>query len=127
QNTNKEFENTIKELEKEDNLIPTELMDKVKTYPIKEVFKDEVKNIKLPAFYKKVSQNSFFETGGTYVPLTKNLLLDGFDLSKEDTKIDFTKTSSEMASIDLVESRKDEYVPEYRKVSDQVKEAFVQY
>lgn len=127
QNTNKEFENTIKELEKEDNLIPTELMDKVKTYPIKEVFKDEVKNIKLPAFYKKVSQNSFFETGGTFVPLTKNLLLDGFDLSKEDTKIDFTKTSSEMASIDLVEGRKDEYVPEYRKVSDQVKEAFVQY
>lgn len=127
QNTNKEFENTIKELEKEDNLIPTELMDKVKTYPIKEVFKDEVKNIKLPAFYKKVSQNSFFETEGTYVPLTKNLLLDGFDLSKEDTKIDFTKTSSEMASIDLVEGRKDEYVPEYRKVSDQVKEAFVQY
>lgn len=127
QNTNKEFENTIKELEKEDNLIPTELMDKVKTYPIKEIFKDEVKNIKLPAFYKKVSQNSFFETGGTYVPLTKNLLLDGFDLSKEDTKIDFTKTSSEMASIDLVEGRKDEYVPEYRKVSGQVKEAFVQY
>lgn len=127
QNTNKEFENTIKELEKEDNLIPTELMDKVKTYPIKEVFKEEVKNIKLPAFYKKVSQNSFFETGGTYVPLTKNLLLDGFDLSKEDTKIDFTKTSSEMASIDLVEGRKDEYVPEYRKVTDQVKEAFVQY
>ena len=127
QNTNKEFENTIKELEKEDNLIPTELMDKVKTYPIKEIFKDEVKNIKLPAFYKKVSQNSFFETGGTYVPLTKNLLLDGFDLSKEDTKIDFTKTSSEMASIDLVEGRKDEYVPEYRKVSDQVKDAFVQY
>lgn len=32
-----------------------------------------------------------------------------------------------MASIDLVEGRKDEYVPEYRKVSDQVKEAFVQY
>jgi len=122
-----QIENTIKELEKEDNLIPTELMDKVKTYPIKEVFKDEVKNIKLPAFYKKVSQNSFFETEGTHVPLTKNLLLDGFDLSKEDTKIDFTKTSSEMASIDLVEGRKDEYVPEYRKVSDQVKEAFVKY
>lgn len=127
QNTNKDFENTIKELEKEDNSIPTELKDKVKTYPIKEVFRDEVKNIKLPAFYKKVSQNSFFETEGTFVPLTKNLLLDGFDLSKEDTKIDFTKTSSEMASIDLVEGRKDEYVPEYRKVSDQVKAAFVQY
>lgn len=126
-NTNEEFEQTIEELEKEDNLIPTELMDKVKTYPIKEVFKEEVKGIKLPSFYKKVIQNSFFETEGSYIPLTKNLLLDGFDLSREDHLIDFTKTSTDMASIDLVESRKDEYVPEYRKVTDQVKQAFVEY
>ena len=126
-NTNEEFEKTIEELEKEDNLIPSELMDKVKSYPIKEVFKEEVKNINLPAFYKKVNQTSIFEKSGTYLPLTKNLLLDGFDLSKEDHKIDFTRTTTEMASIDLVESRKDEYVPEYRKVTNEVKEAFVQY
>ncbi len=117
-NTNIEFEKTVAELELEDNLIPTELMDKVKTYPIKEVFKNEIKNIKLPSFYKKVSQNSFFESEGSLVPLSKNLLLEGFDLSKEDSNIDFTKTSTEMASFDLVESRKDEYVPEYRKVTD---------
>ncbi len=126
-NTNEEFEKKIEELEKEDNLIPTELADKVKTFPVKEVFKEEIKGIKLPAFYKIISQNSIFEKEGTFIPLTKNLLLDGFDLSKEDHKIDFTRTSSEMASIDLVEGRKDEYVPEYRKVSNQVKEAFIQY
>lgn len=126
-NTNQEFEKKIEEIEKEDSLIPSELIDKLKTYPIKEVFKDEVKEVKLPSFFKKINRNSFFETEGTYLPLSKNLLLDGFDLSKEDHNIDFTKTSSEMASIDLVEGRKDEYVPEYRKVTDEVKKAFVQY
>jgi type III restriction enzyme len=125
--TNTEFEKKIEELEKEDNLIPSELMDKVKTYPVKEVFKKEIIGIKLPAFFKRVNKNSLFEAEGSYLPLTKNLLLDGFDLSKEDHKIDFTKTSSEMASIDLVEGRRDEYVPEYRKVTDEMKEAFVQY
>ena len=126
-NTKTEFEQTIEELEKEDNLIPTELMDKIKKYPIKELFKDSVKGIKLPAFYKKVTQHSIFETGGAYIPLTKGMLLDGFDLNVEDHKIDFTKTSTDMASIDLVEGRKDEYVPEYRKISDSMKDAFAEY
>jgi len=126
-NTNNEYEQIIEELEKEDNLIPTELMDKIKSYPIKEVFKEDVKGIKLPSFYKKVRQTSVFETEGAYVQLTKNLLLEGFDLSIEDHKIDFTRTSTDMASIDLVEGRKDEYVPEYRKVTDVVKEAFTEY
>ena len=126
-NTKAEFEQTIEELEKEDNLIPTELMDQIKKYPIKELFKESVKGIKLPAFYKKVTHHSIFETGGAYIPLTKGMLLDGFDLNVEDHKIDFTKTSTDMASIDLVEGRKDEYVPEYRKISDSMKDAFAEY
>ncbi len=126
-NTNKEFEETIEQYKKEDNLIPTELKDKVKTYSIKDVFKEDVKNIKLPTFFKKVTLGSIFEKEGSYIPLTKNLLLDGFDLSKEDHKIDFSQTSSEMASIDLVEGRKDEYVPKYRKETQLVKEEFVKY
>lgn len=126
-NTNTEFEQTIEELEKEDNLIPTELMDKIKTYPIKVLFKEEVIGIKLPAFYKKVTQHSVFESKGSYVSLTKNLLLDGFDLSIQDHIIDFDKTSTDMASIDLVESRKDEFIPEYKKITEKVKEAFVEY
>ena len=126
-NTNEEFEKTIEQYEKEDNLIPTDLKDKVKTYPIKETFKEDVKNLKLPTFFKKVKQSSIFETKGSNIPLTKNLLLDGFDLSKEDHIIDFSQTSSEMASIDLIEGRKDEYVPKYRKETQQVKDAFVEY
>lgn len=125
--TNQEFEKKVAEMEKDDNYLPTDIADKVKTYPVKEVFKVELKGVELPSFFKKNKSASLFESEGSYLPLTKNLLLDGFDLGKEDHKIDFVKTSSEMASIDLVEGRKDEYVPEYRKVTTQVKEAFAKY
>jgi len=124
---NIEYEKKIRDLENEKSTIPTELEDKVKAFPIKEVFKEEIKGIKLPMFHIKINQNSLFEKKGALLPLTKNLLLEGFDLNVEDHKIDFTKTSSEMASIDLTEARKDEYVPEYRKIDDNVKEAFIKY
>ena len=124
QSTSKEFEKKMEDYEKEDNLIPSELRGKVKSYPIKENLKDEVNNLKLPTFFKKVSHDSLFETKDTFITLTKNLLLNGFDLSKEDHNIDFSQTSSEMASIDLVEGRKNEYTPKYRKEIGRIKEAF---
>ncbi len=125
--TNEQFEIKRKELSEEETIIPTALENKVPTYPIKEIFKEEVKDIVLPAFYKKVNNASLFNPDCSEVPLSKKLLLTGFELSKEDIKIDFTQSSSEMASVDLVEGRKDEYVPEYRKVTDEVKEQFVKY
>ncbi|MEA2096922.1 MAG: DEAD/DEAH box helicase family protein [Candidatus Cloacimonadota bacterium] len=124
QSTSEEFGKKMEEYEKDDNLIPSELRGKVKTYPIKENFKDDVNNLKLPTFFKKVSEDSLFETKDTFIPLTKNLLLNDFDLSKEDHNIDFSQTSSEMASIDLVEGRKNEYTPKYRKEIGRIKEAF---
>ncbi|MCK5538476.1 MAG: hypothetical protein KAI79_16740, partial [Bacteroidales bacterium] len=125
--TSEEFEKTVVEYNKEENLIPTELKGKVKTYPIKEVFKKEVENFKLPTFFMEVIETSIFETKGTFIPLQKGTLLKGFDLSKEDHKINFSQTSSEMAVIDLAEGRKDEYTPKYKKVTNEVKEAFVEY
>ena len=121
------YNKTIEELEKEDNLIPTELMDAVKAYPIKEAYKDEVKGIKLPSFFIRVINNSIFESEGAYLQLKKNQLLKGFDLTKEDSKIDFSISSSDMASIDLEEGRKNEYVPAYQKIIGENREAFVQY
>ena len=125
--TNEQFEIKRQELAEEETIIPTELENKIKTYPIKEIYKDEIKDIILPAFYKKVNNASLFNPECTEVQLSKKLLLTGFELSKEDIKIDFTKSSSEMVSIDLVEGRKDEYVPEYRNVTNEVKETFVKY
>ena len=125
--TGEQFEKKIEEISKEETIIPTELENTVKAYPIKELFKEEVKDITIPAFFIKVSAKSLFEQDGAEVPLTKGLLLKDFNLSNQDTLIDFTQSSSEMASIDLAEGRKNEYTPEYKTVNSQVKEAFVKY
>jgi len=126
-NTNEEFEKKIQELENEGDPTPLELKEKMKSYPIKEVFKKEVKGIKLPAFYKKIHRTSFFEKEGSYIPVTKTLLLEKFDLDKQDHNVDFTRTTTAAFSVDLVEGRKDEYVPEYRKIPTEQKEALSKY
>ncbi|WP_299430525.1 DEAD/DEAH box helicase family protein [uncultured Maribacter sp.] len=123
--TNAEFEKKMEELEKEDNLIPTELKEKIKVFPIKEVFKEEANKVVIPTFHIKTAP-SLIEPENL-VPLTKNLLLQGFELDKQDSNIDLTRTASKMASIDLAEGRKDEYVPEYKYVDNHVKEAFAEY
>lgn len=124
--TNETFEKTIEKLE-QDEIIPNELANAMKSYQIKELFKEEVKDISLPAFYIKVNQGSIFNDEGSMQLLSKNLLLKEFALSQQETAIDFTQTSSEMYSVDLVETKKDEYVPEYKKENNVVKEAFVKY
>lgn len=123
--TNAEFEKKMEELEKDDNLIPTELKEKIKSFPIKEVFKEDAEKEMIPTFHIKTAP-SLIEPDNL-IPLTKNLLLEGFELDKQDSNIDLTRTASKMASIDLAEGRKDEYVPEYKYVDNHVKEAFVEY
>ncbi len=123
--TNNEFEKIMKASEKDDSSIPSEMRDKIPTYEIKETFKEEAKEVKLPTFFIKAAPSLLEEN--EMVPLTKNLLLKGFDLSKEDSKIDLKRTSSQLYRVDLVEQRSDEFVPEYRKESQAVKDTFVQY
>jgi type III restriction enzyme len=123
--TNVEFEKKMEELEKEDNLIPAELKEKIKSFPIKEVFKEDANKEVIPTFHIKTAP-SLIEPDNL-IPLTKNLLLDGFELDKQNSDIDLTRTASKMASIDLAEGRKDEYVPEYKYVDNHVKEAFSEY
>ncbi len=127
QKTGEQFEKKIAGLSEEETIIPTELENTVKAYPIKELFKEEVKGVTIPTFFIKVAAKSLFEQDGAEVPLTKGLLLKDFNLSNQDTIIDFTQSSSQMASIDLTEGRKNEYTPEYKTVTSQVKEAFVKY
>ena len=102
-------------------------MDIVKTYPINETFKDIVKDIAIPTFVIKVNNNSIFESHGSFVPLRKNLLLEGFDLSKEDTKIDFSISSTDVAEIDIVEERKNEFVPKFQEVTGEKRQFFKKY
>jgi len=123
--TNTEFEKKIEELEKYDNLIPSELKDKIKSYEIKETFRKEAKDVMLPSFFIKTTPSLIEEEN--YVALSKGLLLKGFDLDKEESKIELTRTASQMYRVDLTEIRVNESVPEYRKERENVKDAFIKY
>lgn len=122
-----EYEKEIEESIKEEQSIPNDIIDKVKTSQIKDSFKDEVKGIKLPTFYVNNNVESLFNSKGDLISLTKNYLINGFDLSTQDKNIDLTITSTDMAKIDLSERVKDEFVPQYQKMSASVREGFVEY
>lgn len=107
------------EAEQDNDEIPNDIKDMTKSYPIKDVFKESANLISLPTFTKRVNIASIFETEGSYVSLTKSMLAEGFDLTKEDHKIDFTRTDIEAVRVDLEERGKDEYVPTHKNLKPQ--------
>ena len=114
---------------KHDDGIPNDLKDMVKQYPIKEFFREEAAKIVLPVFVKRVNQGSIFEEKGTYVTLEKSMLNEGFELDKQDHKVDFTQADVEAVRVDLAPVGNDEYRPERFKLSDKqlaiIKEHFI--
>lgn len=107
--------------------MPTDIADKTKSYPMKDIFKDSATNIKLPVFLRKVNSNSMFEERESFIPLTSSMLAEGFNLNKEDCNVDYSCTSTEAVVVDLKEKRKDEYTPEYKNIKPRQLEEFQKY
>ncbi len=125
---NDTFEKIVLEMEKTNtNSLPNEIQQLVKSYSIKEIFKDQAVQINLPQFFLKVSASQF-NFGDEYndEPLEKEDLLKGFELSKSDTNIAFDSITSELYKIDLDESKK-EHTPTFIKLDGEVKESILAY
>lgn len=103
--------------------IPNEIEKQVKTYPIKEVFKDTAKQIELPQFYLKVPASMFNETDKL---LDKDELLKDFKLSQESTRIDFASIDTKLYKVDLDETKK-EHTPSIVRIDGQLKETMLTY
>ncbi|MBS0646245.1 MAG: DEAD/DEAH box helicase family protein, partial [Verrucomicrobia bacterium] len=85
---NEAFESRISGTEMEAS-IPNEIQQLVKTYSIKDIFREQAEQINLPQFYLKVPANDLFGKKEEELPLEKENLLEGFALSKADTNIAF--------------------------------------
>ncbi|WP_418450121.1 DEAD/DEAH box helicase [Alistipes sp.] len=127
-----ESENYDKQMEaaaNHDDGIPNDLKNMVNQYPIKEFFREAAAKIVLPVFVRRVNQGSIFEEEGTYIPLEKSMLNEGFDLDKQDHNVDFTRADVEAVRVDLAKVGNDEYRPERFNLSAQqlavIKEHFV--
>lgn len=112
---NSEFE---KKIETESFQFPIELEEKTNTQPMKELFADTAKGLKLPQFFLKIQgSGNFFEEGETDVLLENDELLKDFRLSQADAAIDFETVDSETYYIDLEKVSGEDYKPTFKKMS----------
>ncbi|WP_035560175.1 DEAD/DEAH box helicase [Hymenobacter sp. IS2118] len=109
-------------------VLPTELQSLVKTYPIKDIFREQAAALVLPQFYWKKPAASLFDSGdgGTTVLLEKEYLLQGFQLGKADTDIKFNGISSELYRVDLDETKK-EATPTFTRIDGDAKERIMAF
>jgi len=124
---NEAFEKTVSEMEATNTpALPNEIQQLVKTYEIKEVFKDDAAKISLPQFFLKIPANDLFGKKEEDIALEKENLLDGFKLSQQPTDIVFDNISSELYKVDLDETKKED-TPTFVKLDGQVKDSIMAY
>ncbi len=124
---NEEFEKTVAQMDSTDTIaLPNEIQQLVKSYNIKDVFKEQAESINLPQFYLKVPANDLFGTTEEELPLEKENLLEGFALSKADTNIAFDSITSELYKVDLDETKK-EHTPTFVRLDGSVKASVMSY
>ncbi len=122
---NEAFESRISGTEMEAS-IPNEIQQLVKTYSIKDIFREQAEQINLPQFYLKIPANDLFGKKEEELPLEKENLLEGFALSKADTNIAFDSITSELYKVDLDETKK-EHTPTFVRLDGEVKESVMTY
>jgi len=126
---NEAFESRISGTEMEASqttALPNEIQQLVKTYSIKDIFREQAEQINLPQFYLKVPVNDLFGKKEEELPLEKENLLEGFALSKADTNIAFDSITSELYKVDLDETKK-EHTPTFVRLDGEAKESVMAY
>lgn len=124
---NDAFEKTVNELEaKNATILPTEIQTLVKSYGIKEVFKDDAAKINLPQFYLKIPAIDIFGHREEEIALEKEHLLEGFKLSQQPTDIVFGAIASELYKVDLDDTKK-EHTPTFIKLDGHAKQSILTY
>ncbi|WP_299823633.1 DEAD/DEAH box helicase family protein [uncultured Pontibacter sp.] len=106
----------------------TEMGDKVQRYQMREAFAEAAKQLAIPQFFLEVPASSIFDLETGAVILNQEVLLKGFRLSDEDTKIAFDSITSDMYKVDLHETRKNDFTPSFAKIEEQqVKDPIAEY
>ncbi len=120
------FEEKMAEMEANNIVaLPNEIQKLVKTYSMKDIFKEAATQISLPLFYLKAPTSSLFGIKDDVI-LEKEHLLEGFALSKSDTNIAFDSIVSELYKVDLDETKK-EHTPTFVRLDGEVKDKIVDF
>ncbi len=123
---NEDFQHQIQNIDIEKNRFPQEL--KVKSYEIKDNFKDSASKIILPQFYLAIPKISLFDGNLEDVLLNRDSLLGDFKLSNQDINIDFNAAASELYKVDLEQTKKDTYIASLSKLdAHKLREPVIEY
>ena len=124
---NEAFQKIVSEMDaNHTKALPNEIQQLVKTYSVKNIFREQAEQINLPQFYLKVPANDLFGMKEEDLPLEKENLLEGFALSKADTNIAFDSITSELYKVDLDETKK-EHTPTFVRLDGKVKDSVMTY
>lgn len=124
---NEAFQKIVSEMDaNHTKALPNEIQQLVKTYSVKDIFREQAEQINLPQFYLKVPANDLFGMKEEDLPLEKENLLEGFALSKADTNIAFDSITSELYKVDLDETKK-EHTPTFVRLDGKVKDSVMTY
>lgn len=103
--------------------LPPELAPMIKTFKMREVYKQIALNIEIPQFFLPTPRIDIFDVEELTL-FNKESLLHDFDLSKQGIDIQFEGAESELYKIDL--SMVDEsHTPEYVKLDGQVRNILI--
>jgi type III restriction enzyme len=119
---NEAYENTFSSGE---IIHPPDLQKQVKSYRIKDLFKDAISSLLLPQFFIKIPSSTLFGTQSE-TELERELLLEDFTLSTCDTQIAFDTLSSELYKIDLDETQND-HTPTILKLDGKIRAEVIAY
>lgn len=122
-----ELQNKIYEQAAKDageNPTPPELEDKMNKYRIKDIFKEDALELKLPQFFIKVQSGGWFDN--ELQLMERDLLLKDFRLANLDAMISFEDINSEMVRVDLEQIGKEDYSPKPFKINQKDRQKFNQ-
>ncbi|NOT13848.1 MAG: DEAD/DEAH box helicase family protein [Methylococcaceae bacterium] len=104
---NKNYEEQAKEAVNAD--IPADLEDKMNKHKIKDIFRKQAMDMKLPQFFTKVETGAWFDDDDAVQIFERELLLKDFKLSQADASISFEDVETEMYRVDLEEIGDENY------------------
>jgi type III restriction enzyme len=104
-----------------DSLLSPELEDRMNKYPIKDIYLEEARTIRLPQFFIQVPAGGFFDAADTLALLEKENMLKDFRLGNCDTMLNFEGRQTEAYRVDLEQTGKDDYRPSFKKIDNRQK------
>ena len=107
--------------------VTPELEDKMNRQRVKDLFREDALQLKLPQFFIKVQNGGFFDADQPFQLFEREELLKDFKLSQCDATMSFDDVETDVYRVDLEELGKENYTPKAFKLAVKERARFSEY